>query len=93
MLSRPLKFPLLELSRKYNMSSVFIFDLIHNCFHDQYSRPSRTNDWDYDFFVDFKADGSEKVSAVVESLRSHTKNVTIIGSDASTDSKCKVCAC
>ncbi|KAI8889615.1 hypothetical protein K501DRAFT_238453 [Backusella circina FSU 941] len=49
------------------------------------SRPSRTNDWDYDFFVDFNADDSEKVSAVVESLRSHTKNVTIIGSDASTD--------
>ncbi|KAI9487614.1 MAG: Biopterin-dependent aromatic amino acid hydroxylase-domain-containing protein [Benjaminiella poitrasii] len=47
------------------------------------SRPSKTKDWDYDFFVDFDAEDAKQVSNVVEGLRKHTKDVRVIGSDNS----------
>ncbi|ORX48850.1 tyrosine 3-monooxygenase [Hesseltinella vesiculosa] len=50
------------------------------------SRPSRTKDWDYDFFVDFDAADAKQVSNVVEQLRAHTKVVNIIGSENTGDS-------
>ncbi|KAI8373156.1 Biopterin-dependent aromatic amino acid hydroxylase-domain-containing protein [Radiomyces spectabilis] len=46
------------------------------------SRPSKTKDWDYDFFVDFDAVDAKQVQNVVESLRKHTKEVCVIGSDS-----------
>lgn len=52
-----------------------------------YSRPSKTKDWDYDFFVDFDAIDANQVSNVVEGLRKHTKDVRVIGADSTTDSK------
>jgi phenylalanine-4-hydroxylase len=45
------------------------------------SRPSRTKEWDYDFFVDFDAKNAKQVANVVEGLRKHTKDVRVIGSD------------
>ncbi|KAI9279338.1 Biopterin-dependent aromatic amino acid hydroxylase-domain-containing protein [Sporodiniella umbellata] len=48
------------------------------------SRPSRTNEWDYDFFVDFNAKSSAQVNQVVANLGQHTKEVRIIGASAST---------
>ncbi|KAI8376988.1 Biopterin-dependent aromatic amino acid hydroxylase-domain-containing protein [Blakeslea trispora] len=50
------------------------------------SRPSKTKEWDYDFFVDFDARDAEQVSNVIEGLRKHTKDVRIIGSDSTGDS-------
>ncbi|KAF7729852.1 hypothetical protein EC973_003586 [Apophysomyces ossiformis] len=50
------------------------------------SRPSRTKEWDYDFFVDFDATGAKQVEGVVEGLRKHTKDVRVIGADNSGDS-------
>ncbi|KAI8637172.1 Biopterin-dependent aromatic amino acid hydroxylase-domain-containing protein [Parasitella parasitica] len=48
------------------------------------SRPSRTQEWDYDFFVDFDAKDAMQVANVVEGLRKHTKDVRVIGSDSTT---------
>jgi hypothetical protein len=45
------------------------------------SRPSRTKDWDYDFFVDFDAEDATQVENVVQQLRKHTKDVCVIGSE------------
>lgn len=45
------------------------------------SRPSRTKDWDYDFFVDFDAEDAIQVENVVQQLRKHTKDVCVIGSE------------
>ncbi|OBZ87807.1 Phenylalanine-4-hydroxylase [Choanephora cucurbitarum] len=50
------------------------------------SRPSKTKDWDYDFFVDFDAKDADQVAKVIEGLRKHTKDVRVIGSDSSGDS-------
>ncbi|CAO3634239.1 unnamed protein product [Cunninghamella blakesleeana] len=49
-------------------------------------RPSKTKDWDYDFFVDFDAVDNKQVENVVEQLRKHTKDVCIIGSENTGDS-------
>ncbi|KAI9490664.1 Biopterin-dependent aromatic amino acid hydroxylase-domain-containing protein [Zychaea mexicana] len=45
------------------------------------SRPSRTSDWDYDFFVDLKARDAVQVNNLVEGLRAHTADVRVIGAD------------
>ncbi|KAI8080027.1 Biopterin-dependent aromatic amino acid hydroxylase-domain-containing protein [Halteromyces radiatus] len=50
------------------------------------SRPSRTKDWDYDFFVDFNAVDAKQVETVVDQLRKHTKDVCVIGSENTGDS-------
>lgn len=50
-----------------------------------YSRPSRTKDWDYDFFVDFDAKDSTQVANVIEGLRKHTKDVRVLGADSTTE--------
>ncbi|SAL95995.1 hypothetical protein [Absidia glauca] len=50
------------------------------------SRPSRTKDWDYDFFVDFDAEDATQVENVVQQLRKHTKDVCVIGSENTGDS-------
>ncbi|KAG0189260.1 hypothetical protein DFQ28_003673 [Apophysomyces sp. BC1034] len=43
------------------------------------SRPSKTENWDYDFFIDFNAANAEQVKQVVDVLRAHTKDVCVIG--------------
>ncbi|KAI8368019.1 Biopterin-dependent aromatic amino acid hydroxylase-domain-containing protein [Choanephora cucurbitarum] len=50
------------------------------------SRPSKTKEWDYDFFVDFDAKDADQVAKVIEGLRKHTKDVRVIGSDSTGDS-------
>lgn len=49
-----------------------------------YSRPSRTKEWDYDFFVDFDAKDANQVANVIEGLRKHTKDVRVLGADGTT---------
>ncbi|KAF9386658.1 hypothetical protein CPB97_003477 [Podila verticillata] len=49
------------------------------------SRPSKTAEWDYDFFVDFDAVNAEQVSQVAKSLEVLAKHVHIVGSGASGD--------
>src|SRR4051812_2252803 len=49
-----------------------------NCY-SHCSRPSRTPDWDYDFFVDFDAEDAAQVNGVVETLSKVTKNVKVAG--------------
>ncbi|KAF9418948.1 hypothetical protein BGZ94_009553 [Podila epigama] len=44
------------------------------------SRPSKTAEWDYDFFVDFDAVNAEQVSQVAKSLESLAKQVHVITS-------------
>jgi phenylalanine-4-hydroxylase len=43
------------------------------------SRPSRTADWDYDFFIDMLTGDLEKSSSIVAALQGVVKNVTILG--------------
>ncbi|KAF8932139.1 hypothetical protein BGZ58_007207 [Dissophora ornata] len=43
------------------------------------SRPSKTSDWDYDFFVDFDAVDAEQVSQVPKKLESLAKQVHVVG--------------
>lgn len=62
------------------MYSLFFFYLLL-FYYWWYSRPSKTKDWDYDFFVDFDAVDNKQVENVVEQLRKHTKDVCIIGSE------------
>ncbi|KAI9278851.1 Biopterin-dependent aromatic amino acid hydroxylase-domain-containing protein [Phascolomyces articulosus] len=50
------------------------------------SRPSRTADWDYDFFVDLNARDGVQVDKVVEGLRQHTTDVRVLGADGAQDS-------
>ncbi|KAG0340043.1 hypothetical protein BG004_006574 [Podila humilis] len=47
------------------------------------SRPSKTADWDYDFFVDFDAVNAEQVSQAAKSLESISKHVHIVGAAGS----------
>ncbi|KAI8582296.1 hypothetical protein K450DRAFT_228287 [Umbelopsis ramanniana AG] len=44
------------------------------------SRPSKTADWDYDFFIEFQAENQSQVVQVVEGLKKHTTQVRVIGS-------------
>ncbi|KAM3586923.1 hypothetical protein VKS41_001972 [Umbelopsis sp. WA50703] len=44
------------------------------------SRPSKTSDWDYDFFIEFQAENQSQVVEVVESLKKHSTQVRVIGS-------------
>lgn len=44
------------------------------------SRPSKTSDWDYDFFVDLQTTDSEKIASLVEKLGEKAKNVKVAGS-------------
>ncbi|KAG0302284.1 hypothetical protein BGZ98_007645 [Dissophora globulifera] len=46
------------------------------------SRPSKTSEWDYDFFVDFDAVNVEQVSQVSSSLERLSKHVHIVGTGA-----------
>ena len=43
------------------------------------SRPSKTAEWDYDFFVDFNAVDNEQVRSVAKSLEPFAKQVHIVG--------------
>ncbi|KAG0282916.1 hypothetical protein BGZ96_012711 [Linnemannia gamsii] len=43
------------------------------------SRPSKTAEWDYDFFVDFNAVDADQVRQVVKSLEPFAKHVHIVG--------------
>ncbi|KAF8955615.1 hypothetical protein BGZ46_002587, partial [Entomortierella lignicola] len=43
------------------------------------SRPSKTAEWDYDFFVDFNAVDVEQVRKVAKSLEPFAKQVHIVG--------------
>jgi phenylalanine-4-hydroxylase len=43
------------------------------------SRPSRTADWDYDFFIDLITTSETIVPKLVESLTHVVKNVKIVG--------------
>lgn len=45
-----------------------------------FSRPSKTADWDYDFFIEFQAENQAQVVQVVEGLKKHTAQVRVIGS-------------
>ncbi|KAG0341353.1 hypothetical protein BG000_009397 [Podila horticola] len=47
------------------------------------SRPSKTAEWDYDFFVDFDAVNAEQVSQVAKSLEVLAKQVHIVGTGGS----------
>ncbi|KAJ1979558.1 hypothetical protein H4R33_005691 [Dimargaris cristalligena] len=42
------------------------------------SRPSRTPDWDYDFYVDFTADAPATVQTAITALKGLAKNVRVI---------------
>lgn len=55
--------------------------------HFIYSRPSRAKEWDYDFFVDFDAIDNNQVTRVVEGLVKHTRDVRVIGADATNEGK------
>ncbi|KAJ2954996.1 hypothetical protein NQZ79_g8916 [Umbelopsis isabellina] len=44
------------------------------------SRPSKTSDWDYDFFIEFQAENQSQVVEVVERLKKHSTQVRVIGS-------------
>jgi phenylalanine-4-hydroxylase len=46
------------------------------------SRPSRTSDWDYDFFVDFISENGHQVDKVVQRLRPLTKSVRLVGNSS-----------
>ncbi|KAG0255744.1 hypothetical protein DFQ27_006084 [Actinomortierella ambigua] len=48
------------------------------------SRPSKTDDWDYDFFVDFAATSSDQVASVVKALEPLAKQVHIVGTAGDT---------
>jgi len=50
------------------------------------SRPSKTADWDYDFFVDFDAASTEQVSQVAKTLESLAKQVQVVGTGGVPDS-------
>ncbi|KAG0379087.1 MAG: Biopterin-dependent aromatic amino acid hydroxylase-domain-containing protein [Linnemannia gamsii] len=43
------------------------------------SRPSKTSEWDYDFFVDFNAIDADQVRQVAKSLEPFAKQVHIVG--------------
>ena len=44
------------------------------------SRPSKTADWDYDFFVDFETPEDEKkLDSILKSLEPAVKNVRLVG--------------
>ncbi|KAI9594619.1 Biopterin-dependent aromatic amino acid hydroxylase-domain-containing protein [Syncephalis fuscata] len=43
------------------------------------SRPSRTRDWDYDFFIDFVAKDDGQVQKVQETLQPLAKHVRLVG--------------
>ncbi|KAF9941222.1 hypothetical protein BGZ65_004639, partial [Modicella reniformis] len=43
------------------------------------SRPSKTAEWDYDFFVDFSAVDAEQIRKVAKSLEPFAKHVHIVG--------------
>lgn len=49
------------------------------------SRPSKTAEWDYDFFVDFDAANSEQVSQVSKTLESLAKQVHVVGTGGVSD--------
>lgn len=49
------------------------------------SRPSKTSEWDYDFFVDFDATNGEQVSQVSKILESLAKQVHIVGTGGVSD--------
>lgn len=44
------------------------------------SRPSKTADFNYDFFIDFLAEKEEVVNNLVSELKSAVKSVTMVGS-------------
>lgn len=50
-------------------------------------RPSKTADWDYDFFVDFDAANSEQVAQVAKTLESLAKQVHVVGTGGVPDAK------
>ncbi|OZJ05067.1 hypothetical protein BZG36_02107, partial [Bifiguratus adelaidae] len=45
------------------------------------SRPSKTPQWDYDFFVDFFPTSQQQVAAIVSELSKLTEQVRIVGAD------------
>ncbi|CAG8446297.1 13570_t:CDS:10 [Acaulospora morrowiae] len=45
------------------------------------SRPSKNPGWDYDFFIDFKAENAEQLTRAVQSLEKITKQVKVISSN------------
>ncbi|ORY07623.1 tyrosine 3-monooxygenase [Basidiobolus meristosporus CBS 931.73] len=47
------------------------------------SRPCKTSDWDYDFFVDFFTKNLETVQTVVQSLEKVSGNVKVVSTGAS----------
>lgn len=57
----------------------------------EHSRPSRTADWDYDFFVDFDAKDASQVQQVIGNLRKHTADVRVLGSDSTTKGEVFLC--
>ncbi|CAG8644629.1 12463_t:CDS:10 [Funneliformis caledonium] len=46
------------------------------------SRPSRTPDWDYDFFVDFSAEDTKQLIRIVTALEKITKRVKVVSTSA-----------
>ena len=55
------------------------------------SRPSKTADWDYDFFVDFNAVDAEQVRQVAKSLEPLAKQVHVVGGTGGASVSCKWC--
>ncbi|CAJ0768926.1 3689_t:CDS:2, partial [Entrophospora sp. SA101] len=45
------------------------------------SRPSKTPEWDYDFFVDFNVENATQLSNIVSALKNVTKQVKIAGAE------------